>query len=62
MGACRDVGMCCDYDCPDNCSIVEYSTRDEAQRAISKLSNTSFMGRQIFVREVIVDFLLTQAN
>jgi len=33
------------------CGIVEFSTRDEAQRAIQTLSNTNFMGRQIFIRE-----------
>jgi len=33
-------------------SIVEYSNQDEAQHAIQSLSNTTFMGRQIFVREV----------
>jgi RNA recognition motif-containing protein len=33
------------------CGIVEYSTREEAQRAIQTLSNTTFMGRQIFIRE-----------
>lgn len=36
-----------------SCRIVEYSTRDEAQNAIQTLSNTSFMNRQIFIREVI---------
>ena len=40
----------------DDCRIVEYATREEAQRAISRLSNTSFMGRQIFVREVLHSF------
>ena len=39
-------------DATDGNRIVEFSTRDEAQHAISTLSNTSFMGRQIFVREV----------
>ena len=32
--------------------IVEFSSRDEAQQAIATLSNTQFMGRQIFIREV----------
>jgi RNA recognition motif-containing protein len=32
--------------------IVEFATRDDAQKAIATLSNTNFMGRQIFVREV----------
>lgn len=40
----------------DNCRIVEYATREEAQRAITRLSNTTFMGRQIFVREVLHSF------
>jgi RNA recognition motif-containing protein len=35
------------------CGIVEFSTRDEAQQAIATLSNTTFMGRQIFIREVL---------
>lgn len=33
-------------------SIVEFSTPDEAQRAIKELSDTPLMGRQVFVREV----------
>jgi RNA recognition motif-containing protein len=35
-----------------NFRIVEFATRDDAQKAIATLSNTNFMGRQIFVREV----------
>jgi RNA recognition motif-containing protein len=35
------------------CGIVEYATRDEAQHSIATLSNTTFMGRQIFIREVL---------
>ncbi|WPH00186.1 RNA-binding domain-containing protein [Acrodontium crateriforme] len=34
-----------------NLSIVEYSTREEAQAAISDLSNQTLMGRMIYVRE-----------
>jgi len=37
----------------DDFRIVEFSTRDEAQHAIQTLSNTTFMNRQIFVREVL---------
>ena len=37
----------------DDSRIVEFSSRDEAQNAIQTLSNTTFMNRQIFVREVI---------
>jgi RNA recognition motif-containing protein len=33
------------------CGIVEFATREEAQRAVQTLCNTKFMGRQIFVRE-----------
>ncbi|CDO54123.1 similar to Saccharomyces cerevisiae YNL004W HRB1 Poly(A+) RNA-binding protein [Geotrichum candidum] len=33
------------------CGIVEYSTREEAQKAIDKLTNLDFDGREIFVRE-----------
>ena len=34
------------------CGIVEYSTKEEAQTAISTLSNRNLMGRLIYVREV----------
>lgn len=33
------------------CGIVEYSTREEAQKAVEKLSNLELDGRQIYVRE-----------
>jgi hypothetical protein len=33
-------------------SIVEYSSPDEAQKAISSLTNKTLEGRQVFVREV----------
>lgn len=33
-------------------SIVEYSTPEEAQKAISELTNKQLDGRQVFVREV----------
>lgn len=33
------------------CGIVEYSTPEEARKAIDKLSNLDFDGREIFVRE-----------
>ena len=33
-------------------SIVEYATRDEAQRAVEQLSNQNLMGRLVYVREV----------
>lgn len=33
------------------CGIVEYSTREEAQKAIEKLSHLELDGRMIFVRE-----------
>ncbi|KAF2174142.1 hypothetical protein M409DRAFT_16411 [Zasmidium cellare ATCC 36951] len=33
------------------CGIVEYATRDQAQTAITSLSNTPLMGRLVYVRE-----------
>lgn len=33
------------------CGIVEYASREEAQRAVETLSNQSLMGRLVFVRE-----------
>jgi RNA recognition motif-containing protein len=33
-------------------SIVEYSSQEEAQRAIKELSDTPLLGRPVFVREV----------
>ena len=33
------------------CGIVEFSTSDEAKRAMSELNDTEFMGRQVFIRE-----------
>lgn len=33
--------------------IVEYATRDQAQTAVSTLSNQNLMGRLVYVREVI---------
>ncbi|KAI9328836.1 hypothetical protein BDR26DRAFT_808192, partial [Obelidium mucronatum] len=33
------------------CGVVEFSTPDEADRAIRELNDTSLMGRQVFVRE-----------
>ena len=32
--------------------IVEYATRDQAQNAVSTLSNQNLMGRLVYVREV----------
>lgn len=51
-GFCRDAGMLPNSSYLTNISIVEYSNRDEAQHAIATLSNSTFMGRQVFVREV----------
>ncbi|KAK0299894.1 g-strand binding protein [Friedmanniomyces endolithicus] len=34
------------------CGIVEYASRDEAQTAITTLSNQNLMGRLVYVREV----------
>lgn len=33
------------------CGIVEYGSREEAQSAISTLSNQTLMGRMVYVRE-----------
>ena len=33
-------------------SIVEYATREQAQQAVSTLSNQNLMGRLVYVREV----------
>jgi len=33
------------------CGLVEFSTPEEAQRAIAELNDTELMGRMIFVRE-----------
>ena len=32
--------------------IVEYATREQAQQAVSTLSNQNLMGRLVYVREV----------
>lgn len=43
----------------DNISvrIVEYATRDQAQNAVSTLSNQNLMGRLVYVREVTTNLL-----
>eukprot|EP00292_Cryptomonas_paramecium_P014857 CAMPEP_0113683610 /NCGR_PEP_ID=MMETSP0038_2-20120614/13433_1 /TAXON_ID=2898 /ORGANISM="Cryptomonas paramecium" /LENGTH=138 /DNA_ID=CAMNT_0000603047 /DNA_START=35 /DNA_END=447 /DNA_ORIENTATION=- /assembly_acc=CAM_ASM_000170 len=33
------------------CAIIEYSTPEDAARAISELNDVEFQGRQLFVRE-----------
>jgi RNA recognition motif-containing protein len=33
------------------CGIVEFTSPDEAQRAIAELNDTELMGRMVFVRE-----------
>ncbi|KAJ2983992.1 hypothetical protein NQ176_g309 [Zarea fungicola] len=33
------------------CGIVEYATRDQAQQAVTQLSNQNLMGRLVYVRE-----------
>jgi hypothetical protein len=32
--------------------IVEYATREQAQKAVAQLSNQNLMGRLVYVREV----------
>lgn len=32
--------------------IVEYATREQAQQAVTQLSNQNLMGRLVYVREV----------
>ena len=39
--------------------IVEYATRDQAQNAVSILSNQPLMGRLVYVREVCVFFYVS---
>ena len=34
------------------CGVVEYASVDEAQRAISELSNQTLNGRMVYIREV----------
>ena len=41
-----------DHKANDCHSIVEYATRDQAQNAVSTLSNQNLMGRLVYVREV----------
>jgi RNA recognition motif-containing protein len=53
-GVCRDVGMSPFPSKSDAPRIVEYSTREEAQNAVQALSNQTLMGRQVFVREVLL--------
>ena len=55
-GLCRDAGrfirrtsITCSLT---SCRIVEYATRDQAQQAVSTLSNQNLMGRLVYVREV----------
>ncbi|MBW0501021.1 hypothetical protein O181_040736 [Austropuccinia psidii MF-1] len=33
------------------CGVVEFSTREEAERAVKQLNDTTLFGRQVFVRE-----------
>lgn len=55
-GLCRDAGMSMSLTCMTCsltlCRIVEYATRDQAQQAVSTLSNQNLMGRLVYVREV----------
>lgn len=55
-GLCRDAGKLISCTC-ETCwltlrRIVEYATRDQAQQAVSTLSNQNLMGRLVYVREV----------
>ena len=58
LGVCRAVGMLLLSKESNEYRIVEFATRGEAQNAIATLSNTNFMGRQIFIREVELSSLL----
>ncbi len=55
-GLCRDAGKLISYACKTysltSHRIVEYATRDQAQQAVSTLSNQNLMGRLVYVREV----------
>ena len=57
-GICRDAGMFYlleDYWKTGHLTvsrIVEYATREQAQQAVTTLSNQNLMGRLVYVREV----------
>jgi hypothetical protein len=38
--------------CLTTSRIVEYATREQAQQAVTTLSNQNLMGRLVYVREV----------
>lgn len=42
--------------------IVEYAARDQAQNAVSTLSNQNLMGRLVYVREVCNSTALTSSS
>jgi hypothetical protein len=58
-GICRDAGMSKDarkitrkIKFLTTSRIVEYATREQAQQAVTTLSNQNLMGRLVYVREV----------
>src|SRR3954452_13172036 len=58
-GICRDAGMSKVLEkitrkiqCLTTSRIVEYATREQAQQAVTTLSNQNLMGRLVYVREV----------
>ena len=57
-GICRDAGMsqalekCTKIGNLTASRIVEYATREQAQQAVTTLSNQNLMGRLVYVREV----------
>lgn len=60
-GLCRDAGeyfSMVSNAITDRIRIVEYATREQAQSAVSTLSNQNLMGRLVYVREVSLRWLL----
>ena len=59
-GICRDAGMPPKLESSTRIThltairIVEYATREQAQQAVTTLSNQNLMGRLVYVREVRV--------
>lgn len=47
--------------CLTTSRIVEYATREQAQQAVTTLSNQNLMGRLVYVREVCYATLLASS-
>ena len=46
--------------CP--CSIVEFSSQEDAQRAVRELSEQPLLGRPVFIREVVPHSCIPSLN